>query len=261
MAMHTNTGETAGAQTDITALLFAREGDVFTHSRDVAEVFGKRHDNVLRDIERLDLPSDLRTAWFQPLTYEAADGTTRPAFDMTRQGFTFLVMGWTGAKAAAFKVRYIQAFDAMERVLRQAFDQAAFSRILGERVAPLLARMEHQDQAIRLMESRMAEVIAGHDRTRGIITTHAPMLLMLERRGVAQKKRGGLVRQCSYQLSRWFEAIGRSDAYRPEHGTGTRLFNLTLADQWFRFHGDTIIRRHQENLAGQTVMQFRPKAV
>jgi phage regulator Rha-like protein len=38
---------------------------------------------------------------------------------MTRQGFTLLVMGWTGDKAMAFKVRYIEAFDAMERALNE----------------------------------------------------------------------------------------------------------------------------------------------
>src|SRR6516225_10106659 len=78
----------------------------YLHSQRIGEV--KTHDHVLRDITKLELPSDLRAAWFRPADYLGEDGTSRPSFDMTRQGFTFLVMGWTGEKAAAFKVRYIQ---------------------------------------------------------------------------------------------------------------------------------------------------------
>lgn len=103
------------------------------NSREVAEHFEKRHDNVLRDIEALILPpSDLRVgtesmaygtnapvkSWFVESPYIDPNGLSRRSFDMTRDGFSLLVMGWTGAKAMRFKVAYIDAFNRMEETLR-----------------------------------------------------------------------------------------------------------------------------------------------
>jgi Rha family phage regulatory protein len=59
------------------------------NSRDVAEHFGKRHDNVLRDIEALTTASELRVSnWFREVVYLDAKGESRASFDLTRQGFT-----------------------------------------------------------------------------------------------------------------------------------------------------------------------------
>jgi len=92
------------------------------NSRDVAEVFGKRHDNVLRDIDAISHTSDLRdekSSWFREIQSEhsTVSGRFDRSFDLTRDGFTLLVMGWTGERAMAFKVRYIEAFDAMNRCI------------------------------------------------------------------------------------------------------------------------------------------------
>jgi anti-repressor protein len=77
----------------------------------VAEAFGKRHDHVLRDIDTILTSPNLGPLWFRSVDYLDAKGESRRAFDLTRQGFTLLVMGWTGERAMAFKVRYIEAFD------------------------------------------------------------------------------------------------------------------------------------------------------
>lgn len=72
----------------------------------MAEVFGKRHDNVLRDIADIlrkseETPSD----WFRlSPTVNPQNGQQYPAYDMTRDGFTLPVMGYSGAKAMRFKV-------------------------------------------------------------------------------------------------------------------------------------------------------------
>jgi Rha family phage regulatory protein len=59
------------------------------NSRDVAEHFGERHDNVLRDIEALTTASELRASnWFREVVYLDAKGESRASFDLTRQGFT-----------------------------------------------------------------------------------------------------------------------------------------------------------------------------
>jgi anti-repressor protein len=85
----------------------------------VAKLFGRAHKNVLSDIRALDLGSDSSAAWFLPTTYIGKDNAKAPAFDMTKDGFTLLVFGWTGAKALRFKIAYITEFNRMEAALRQ----------------------------------------------------------------------------------------------------------------------------------------------
>ena len=94
---------------------------MFANSRDVAALFGKQHRHVLRDIREtlrpnLD-PVDF-IKMFKQLPYTDPTGRTLFSEDMTKDGFTLLVMGYTGAKAMQFKVAYIQAFNEMEAKLK-----------------------------------------------------------------------------------------------------------------------------------------------
>lgn len=103
------------------ALVFVKGDTVLANSRHVADVFGKRHDNVLAAVYNLDCSDEFRLLNFKE-TCEIKDiGTSRrklPSIDMTKDGFTFLVMGFTGSTAARFKEAYIAAFNAMEQELR-----------------------------------------------------------------------------------------------------------------------------------------------
>lgn len=85
-----------------------------TTSLKVAEFFDKRHDHVLEDIKVLQKKCPPN---FGEANYKDKQGKTRPMFEMDRTGFTLLAMGFTGEKALDFKIRYIQAFDAMEEKL------------------------------------------------------------------------------------------------------------------------------------------------
>lgn len=100
-----------------TPIVTVRNNEVFANSRDVAAFFGKLHKHVLRDIREtlrpnLD-PMDFNTMFTQA-TYLDSTGRRLFSEDMTRDGFTLLVMGYTGAKALEFKVRYIKEFNRME---------------------------------------------------------------------------------------------------------------------------------------------------
>lgn len=103
-----------------------KNNEAFANSRDVAEFFGKRHGNVLRDIDDLltsmDDSSDLSSRWFRAVDYQSSTGNsamrTYAAYDMTRDGFTLLVMGYTGKEAMQFKLRYIEEFNRMEAKLK-----------------------------------------------------------------------------------------------------------------------------------------------
>lgn len=87
----------------------------------VAEHFEKSHKNVLQAISsRLSgLDPGFSQLNFQPAEYLDEQKKPRPSYNLTRDGFTLVAMGFTGAKALAWQVRYIQAFNAMEAELRK----------------------------------------------------------------------------------------------------------------------------------------------
>lgn len=99
-------------------LLTITNGQPAASSRDIAEHFAKRHDNVLRDIETLK--KDVLN--FEEMFFETEipDSYNRPqrAYLMNRDGFTLLAMGFTGKEALEWKIKYINAFNVMEQELR-----------------------------------------------------------------------------------------------------------------------------------------------
>ncbi|EAA7255154.1 transcriptional regulator [Salmonella enterica subsp. enterica serovar Newport] len=96
-----------------------KNGRAVTTSVAIAEFFGKRHDNVLRAIANIECSEKFNALNFKDVTYTDAKGEKRPMYQITKNGFVFLVMGFTGKKAAAFKEAYIAEFDRMEAELRQ----------------------------------------------------------------------------------------------------------------------------------------------
>ncbi|ELM3722643.1 Rha family transcriptional regulator [Edwardsiella piscicida] len=92
-----------------------------TTSIAVGEFFGKQHKNVIQKIETLDCSPDFASANFSAdvQSVSIGNGAKRESkiYEMTKDGFVFLVMGFTGKRAAAFKEAYIAAFNRMERQL------------------------------------------------------------------------------------------------------------------------------------------------
>lgn len=94
-----------------------REVNVVT-SLDIAETFEKRHDNVLKDIRELKCSDEFRLLNFEESTYDNSQNKKQPMYYITRDGFTLLVMGYTGEKAMKFKEAYINQFNQMEELLK-----------------------------------------------------------------------------------------------------------------------------------------------
>jgi len=103
------------------AIVFEQGGRPTTTSRNVAEAFEKRHNDVLRDIRAVmrDTGEDFNLRNFAQIDYTDAKGRAYPEYLITKDGFTLLVMGYTGAKAMQFKVAYINAFNKMEAALQE----------------------------------------------------------------------------------------------------------------------------------------------
>ena len=100
-------------------LVIMRDRQAVTTSLQVAKNFEKRHDNVLRDIENLH--KDVLN--FEEMFIESTEldsyGRDRRIYYMNRDGFSLLAMGFTGKKALQFKLKYIDAFNQMEKQLQQ----------------------------------------------------------------------------------------------------------------------------------------------
>ncbi|WP_270412127.1 Rha family transcriptional regulator [Bacillus cereus] len=101
-------------------IVFIENNEVVTDSLMVAEVFGKRHDNVMSDINKLiGYSSDeFSLLNFQESTYINERARQYKKYNLTKDGFTLLVMGFTGEEALKFKMMYINEFNRMEKELK-----------------------------------------------------------------------------------------------------------------------------------------------
>lgn len=106
--------------------VFIQDQQVKTTSLKVAELFGKQHKNVIQKIENLDCSPEFTSANFSAhvQTIEIGNGATRESkyYEMTKDGFMFLVMGFTGAAAAKIKEAYINTFNQMAAMLYNLHD-------------------------------------------------------------------------------------------------------------------------------------------
>ena len=99
------------------------EEKLITTSLQVAEVFEKEHARVLRDIRELSCSEDFRNGNFAESSYINSQNKKQPMYQITKDGFVLLVMGYTGEKAMKFKEDYIKAFNKMENELRRIYTE------------------------------------------------------------------------------------------------------------------------------------------
>lgn len=99
-------------------LVKVNNNQVVTDSLKVAEVFEKQHKHVIEAIENMKAENSALIKMFYEDTYKV-DGNRKSykRYIMTRDGFSLLVMGFTGSKALEWKLKYIEAFNAMEKEL------------------------------------------------------------------------------------------------------------------------------------------------
>lgn len=95
-------------------------GQAVTSSLAVADYFRKPHKDVLAKISRMDCSVEFTERNFSLSDYTDASGRKLPCYNITRDGFAFLAMGFTGKRAAQFKESYINAFNRMESRIRHS---------------------------------------------------------------------------------------------------------------------------------------------
>ena len=100
-------------------LVIMKDRQAVTDSLKVAETFEKEHRNVLKRARNLTAQNGAVEKMFFESTYINQQGHEQPLIYMNRDGFTLIAMGFTGKKALDFKLKYIQAFNEMEKRIRQ----------------------------------------------------------------------------------------------------------------------------------------------
>ena len=127
-------------------LVSVSNGKVVVTSKQVSDHFGKVHRQILRDIR--DLIGDAGEFGqysFVLSSYKSLQNKELPCYEMTRDGFSLLAMGFTGKKATEWKIKYIKAFNAME------------AEILSNRTKEISV-MDELNKAYLLMESDKEKV-------------------------------------------------------------------------------------------------------
>ncbi|EAH5523568.1 hypothetical protein D9Y51_05840 [Campylobacter coli] len=111
-----------------------KENKVFINSLDLAKVFNKNHRHILQTTKNQP-QNDFTESNFILSTYKDKKGELRPCYNLTRDGFSLLVMGFTGEKAYKWKVEFIKAFNEMEKRLKnleqEKMQKLAFHQSLG----------------------------------------------------------------------------------------------------------------------------------
>ena len=100
-------------------LVIIRKDEAVCNSLQISNMFKKNHQHILRDIDKLTVQNRTVKNMFQESSYKAENGQVYRMYYLNRDGFSLLVMGFTGKKALEWKLKYIQAFNEMERQLKE----------------------------------------------------------------------------------------------------------------------------------------------
>lgn len=127
--------------------LLNKNGKILASSREVAEKFGKRNSEVNRSIANLTVQNCTVKNMYVESTYISSRGREEVEYLMDRDGFSLLVMGFTGKKALEWKLKYIEAFNTME-----------------ERLKSNIQLTEEEKLKLQLFSKDPVEVAAAHNR-------------------------------------------------------------------------------------------------
>ena len=139
------------SMTDI--ILSTQNGEPVVSSRQIAENFGKEHKNVLQTIDNMTAENSALLQMFHLSEYTTSQNKKLPMYLMNRDGFSLLVMGFTGKAALEWKLKYIQAFNEMEKKLATP----QMPKLSKELQALFLLddRTQRQEQRITALENNM----------------------------------------------------------------------------------------------------------
>ncbi len=171
---------------------------LITTSLAISNNFNKKHKDVLRAVENLECSQEFRKRNFAPTSYKTSQGKVLPAYEITRDGFVFLCMGFTGAQAAQWKEKYIEAFNRLEAEIYRREAQPAIDAAALERLRQ--AYLDDNPQMVDLLRYRDA----------GLKQTEAAILLGVSPQTVRVRlKKAAALGLCDYRPSEVLAERGR----------------------------------------------------
>lgn len=131
--------------TDI--VLQSQNGEPVVSTLEIAERFGKNHKDLLETIRMKTAENSALLKMFHLTEYTTSQNKKLPMYLMNRDGFSFLVMGFTGKKADEWKLKYIEAFNQMEKTLAQR-PQLSRAELMAQALIAAHEELEHKDAKI-----------------------------------------------------------------------------------------------------------------
>ena len=128
-------------------LVIMHDQQAVTTSLKVAEIFEKKHQHVMESIRKLTVENSTVRKMFVEDSYLNSRNQQQPMYYMNRDGFTLLAMGFTGSKAMEFKLKYIEAFNQMEKKIKEE-TQFRLPTNLNEMSTMFYSVMKDQDKKI-----------------------------------------------------------------------------------------------------------------
>lgn len=139
-------------------LVIMRDQQALTTSLKVAKKFKKAHKNVLQSIKNLTAENSAVKNMFAESTYVNGRGQEQPMYYMNRDGFTLLVMGFTGKDAMKFKLDYITAFNDMEKLIRAKQQANYLPQTPEEKLALTMQVTNRLDKRVSKVEKDVADI-------------------------------------------------------------------------------------------------------
>lgn len=216
------------------------KGNDVTTSLIVAQVFGKRHDHVLRDIENLSCSESFRLLNFGETPYtNPQNGQTYRMYEMTKDGFSFLVMGYTGEKAGQFKERFINEFNKREQLLKSDdYILLRSQEILNNRVKLMEAKVAQLEEENKLQSRQLKESapkVEYFDKALSSVDTYTATQIAkefgwgaetlnrkLKERGIHYKQNGQWILYAQYSGKGYTKSVTRTFT-RSDGSTGSQL--------------------------------------
>ncbi|ULO07168.1 Rha family transcriptional regulator [Paenibacillus sp. 19GGS1-52] len=171
----------AANQEESSHFVYVENGQAMTDSRSIADKFGKRHADILRSIKTIECSPEFTERNFALSEYMDKSGRKNPYYKVTRDGFVFLITGFTGREAARFKEDYIAAFNQMEIQLQALasapasplfISEEAFTQ-MKERVQEVEQQLDHvfKEVTLKTVEQKRLHAAIGH---RVILLANSP---------------------------------------------------------------------------------------
>ncbi|MEN8389767.1 Rha family transcriptional regulator [Acinetobacter indicus] len=242
---------------------------VMTTSHKVAEVFGKRHTHVLRKINELDCSPEFTSAHFwahEEIIQAGAVKRSSKYYEMTKDGFMFLVMGFTGKEAARIKESYINVFNQMAQLLQQQQNtyQPDILNMAERMTIPEMARVTQLDRmTITQFLAQNYQLKAQHSLTEDVMQTLQQFWLAVKIiSGIVQVNHSSIENEIALNLKHLYRVASQLKHKLPPKQFMFKILRLSVNPLFIKiqtihrssiFHKPTKVWRFKQQISSPTV--------